>query len=104
MSEEKQKIMDASTMLAELDIRNDNWGNKKIFSCKFVDTEGKLYYVPQAYACGCGRMNMKAMRYRGVQPCDCKANPEGHVIPVKITNFIEYNGYKIDWANGYTIQ
>lgn len=96
--------MDASTMLSEIDIRQKPSGEKRIFSCKFVTTDGKLYYIPQAYACGCGNVNMKQKRYRGIQPCDCKANPEGHVIPVKITNFIEFNGYKIDWSNGYSLQ
>jgi hypothetical protein len=98
-----KKMMDARTMLADLDIRTDRYGHRRVFSVKLVTTTGKLYYLPQAYSCGCKGMDMKACRFRGVQPCDCKSNPEGHVIPVKITNIIEYNGHKIDWSNGDSI-
>jgi hypothetical protein len=101
--EDIKKIMDARTMLADMDIRTDKYGHRRMFSVKLITTKGKLYFLPQAYACGVANMDMKKYRYRGVQPCDCKANPEGHLIPVKITNIIEYNGYKIDWANGNTI-
>ena len=104
METEAKKRMEARTMLAEMDIRTDRYGHKRIFSTKIVTTGGKLYFYPTAYACGCGQMNMKELRYRGIQPCDCKGNPEGHVIPVKITNIIEFNGHKIDWSNGYPIQ
>ena len=49
-------------------------------------------------------MDMKRLRFRGIQPCDCKGNPELHVVPVKITNIIEYNSHIIDWSNGYSVQ
>ena len=48
-------------------------------------------------------MDMKRHRFRGIQPCDCKGNPELHVFPVKITNIIEYNSHIIDWSNGYSV-
>lgn len=51
--------------------------------------------MPQAYACGAGRMNMKEYQLRGVQPCDCKGNPEGHPYPVDIDTILEYNKKKI---------
>ena len=63
--------------LADMDIRTDERGRRRIFSIKFVSKEGKIYFIPQAYACGAGRMNMKEYQFRGVQPCDCKGNPEG---------------------------
>ncbi len=91
----------ANTMLADLDIRYDRFGNQRLFSVKFCTLDGKLYFVPQAYATGCKGMDMKKVRYRGIQPCDCKGHPEGHVIPVKITNIMEYNGRIVDWSNGY---
>ena len=100
MKTEKESIY-ASTMLADLDIREDRYGNKRLFSVKFCTKDGKLYFVPQAFATGCKGMDMKRLRYRGVQPCDCKGHPEGHVIPVKITNIMEYNGNVVDWSNGY---
>lgn len=96
--------MYASTMLADLDIRTDRFGKRRIFSIKFTTKDGKLRFVPTAYATGCRDMNMKLHRFRGIQPCDCKGNPELHVVPVKITNIIEYNSHIIDWSNGYTVQ
>ena len=74
--------------LADMDIRRDEHG-------KFVSKEGKVYFIPQAYACGAGRMNMKEYQLRGVQPCDCKGNPEGHPYPVDIDLILEYNKMKI---------
>lgn len=82
-------------MLQELDIRTTLDGRKRIFSIKFVTVEGKLVFFPQAYACGAGRMNNKAYRVRGIQPCDCKGNPELHVYPVNINSIIAYNGKRV---------
>lgn len=82
-------------MLQELDIRTLPDGRKRIFSIKFVTAEGKLVFFPQAYACGAGRMNNKAYRVRGIQPCDCKGNPELHVYPVNINSIIAYNGKRV---------
>lgn len=82
-------------MLQELDIRTLPDGRKRIFSIKFVTSEGKLVFFPQAYACGAGRMNNKAYRVRGIQPCDCKGNPELHVYPVNINSIIAYNGKQV---------
>lgn len=81
--------------LADMDIRRDSKGRRRIFSIKFVAASGKLYFVPQAYACGAGKMNMKENRLRGIQPCDCQGNPEGHVYPVNIDLILEYNRMKI---------
>ena len=78
------KTIRRNLALADMDIRTDEDGKKRIFSIKFVSNEGKLYYIPQAYACGAGKMNHKEFQIRGVQPCDCKGNPEGHPYPVNI--------------------
>ena len=63
--------------LADMDIRRDERGNRRVFSIKFVSKEGKVYFIPQAYA------------------CDCKGNPEGHPYPVDIDLILEYNKMKI---------
>ena len=96
-TEKVVETIDAATMLADIDVREDRFGQRRIFSCKIVTGDGKLYFIPQAYACGLNRMNMKKQRFRGVQPCDCKGNDEGHPYPVKITNFLEYNGKRVTW-------
>ncbi len=89
------KNIKRKTALADMDIRTDRKGKKRIFSIKFISQEGKMYFIPQAYACGAGRMNMKEKRFRGVQPCDCSGNPEGHPYPVDIDLIVEYNRMKI---------
>lgn len=82
-------------VLAELDIREKPDGSKRMFSMKFISASGKVYFVPKAYACGAGRMNQQKYRKRGIQPCDCKGNPEGHVYPVDIDLIMEYNKLKV---------
>ena len=82
-------------VLDELDIRTLPDGRKRIFSIKFVTKEGKLIFVPQAYACGAGKMNNKQYRLRGIQPCDCKGHPESHVYPVCIDNIVQFDGHRV---------
>lgn len=82
-------------MLADMDIRTNKDGTRRIFSIKFITGEGKMYFIPQAYVCGAGKMNMKQYRLRGIQPCDCKGNPEGHLYPVNIDRILEYNKMKV---------
>ena len=95
MAVDKLTSIRRNLMLADMDIRTDNHGRRRIFSLKFVSQAGKLYFFPQAYACGAGRMNMKANAVRGIQPCDCRANAEGHPYPVSIDTILEYNGLKV---------
>lgn len=82
-------------MLADMDIRLAMNGKRRTFSIKFVGRNGKLYYFPNAFACGVANTNMKKARVRGVQPCDCQGNPEGHIYPVGIDFIIEFKGKKI---------
>jgi hypothetical protein len=91
--------MTATTMIATIDDRYDRYGKKRIHSIKFFTDSGKLYYFPQVTFQGAGRFNNKEFKRRGVQPCDCKANPEGHPYPVKITNILQIDGYRVDWSN-----
>lgn len=92
---DKKETIKRNLALADMDIRTDENGNRRIFSIKFISNAGKLYFIPQAYACGAGKMNMKEYQLRGVQPCDCKGNPEGHPYPVNINLIVEYNNLKI---------
>lgn len=81
-------------VLKEMDIRWLPNGNRNIFSIKFVDKKGKLRFIPQAYMRGL-RYNVKDTRQRGIQPCDCKGNAEGHVYPIGIDRIIMYNGMEV---------
>ena len=84
-------------MLDMLDIRQKPDGQPFVYSCKFVEANGKLRYFPQCIVCGAGKMNMKQERVRGLQPCDCKGVPDPgtHVYPVRIDNILEFNGHRI---------
>lgn len=81
-------------MLKELDIRWLPNGQRNIFSIKYVDKSGKLRYIPQAYARGLP-YNLKDARQRGIQPCDCKGNAEGHVYPAGIDVIVMFNGMEV---------
>lgn len=58
--------------LADMDIRTDERGRRRIFSIKFVSKEGKVYFMPQAYACGAGRMNMKEYHSGACSPATAR--------------------------------
>ncbi len=81
-------------MLKEMDIRWLPNGKRNIISIKFVDKEGNLRYIPQAYVCGLP-YNVKETRQRGIQPCDCKGNKEGHVYPAGIDSILMYNNMEV---------
>ncbi len=82
-------------VLALMDIRSHPDGRPVIHSYKFVLQDGRLRFFPQAIVCGAGRMDNKAYRVRGLQPCDCKGWPEDHVHPVRIHNIIEFDGQRV---------
>ena len=105
MKEYKDKgWMKATTLISTMDERFDRMGKRIIHSVKFVTLSGKLYYFPQVYFQGAGNFNNKEYRMRGIQPCDCKGNKEGHAFAVKITNLLSVDGYRVDWSNGYNIE
>ena len=97
MSKEKAPIT-RRQMLDMLDIRRTPDGKPIVYSCKFVEANGKLRFLPQCIVCGAGRMDMKQNRVRGLQPCDCKGVPDPgtHVYPVRIDNILEFNGHSIE--------
>lgn len=84
-------------MLQMLDIRTTASGKPIVYSAKFVLKDGRFRFLPQCIITGVGKMDMKAHRVRGLQPCDCKGTPDPntHVIPVRINNIIEFNGHPI---------
>ena len=81
-------------MLKELDIRWLPNGKRNTFSIKYVDKSGKLRYIPQAYVRGLP-YNVKDARQRGIQPCDCGGNAEGHVYPAGIDVIVMFNGMEV---------
>lgn len=91
---EKQPIT-RREMLADMDIRTYPDGRRRVVSVKYVQSDGKIRFFPQATVGGAGKMDNKKWRVRGFTPCDCKGQPEDHVHPVPIFNIIEYNGHKV---------
>lgn len=84
-------------MIDLLDVRTTRSGKKVIHSIKFVDKKGKLRFLPQCFVCGAGRMDNKVYRMRGFQPCDCSANPEGHIIAVRIRSIIYFDKKEVEY-------
>lgn len=84
-------------MLDMLDVRSTPEGKPIVYSCKFVQVDGKYRFFPQCIITGVGRGNVKQMRVRGMQPCDCSgvADPGSHPVPVRINNIIEFNGHPV---------
>lgn len=93
----EKKTMTRRQMLQMLDIRTKPDGRPIVYSAKFVMLDGTLRFFPQCIVTGAGRMNMKELRVRGLQPCDCIGTPDpgSHPIPVRINNILEFNGCKI---------
>ncbi|MDR0830039.1 MAG: hypothetical protein LBN95_08015 [Prevotellaceae bacterium] len=83
-------------MLKEMSIRWLPNGKRNIFSIKFVDKEGKLRFFPQVFATGLS-YSVKDSRQRGVQPCDCKGNPDPntHIYPVGIDRIVKFNNMEV---------
>lgn len=84
-------------MVDELDIRRRPNGTPYIRSVKYVDRSGKLRFLPQCFVCGAGRMNNKLYRMRGLQPCDCKGNPEGHIHAVRVRSIVWFDKKEVEY-------
>jgi hypothetical protein len=81
-------------VLREYDIKETPQGKQVVFSIKFVIKSGELVFLPRAVASGLP-WNMSNNRQRGVLPVDNKGEKAGHVYPVGIDNFIEWNGKRV---------
>lgn len=81
-------------MLKEIDIRFFPNGKRNIYSIKFVDKAGKIRFIPQCYTRGLP-YNVKDARQRGIQPCNCLGEPEGHLYPVGIDAVLMYNNMEV---------
>lgn len=77
-------------VLREYDVKETSQGGQKIFSIKFIKTNGELVFMPKAVACGLSA-NMKENRLRGVLPVDIDGNSIGHPTPVCIDAIVEWN-------------
>ena len=78
--------------LREMEIREDQYGKRVLFSVEFYTKEGELVYFSHAFSCGL-RQNMKANR--GVQQCDSAGNKIGSPTAVSIDNLRMFNDKKV---------
>lgn len=81
-------------VLNEMEIREDQYGKRVLFSLEFYTKDGEVVYLSHAYSCGL-KAEMKKNRIRGVQQCDSAGNKIGHVYVVSIDNIRMFNGQKV---------
>ena len=81
-------------VLKELDIKWDPYGNRRVFSIKFVTLSGKIHFFPMACCRGL-RYDVHEARQRGIQPCDERGNLIDHVYPVGIDAITQYNQMEV---------
>lgn len=94
MEKEEIKTIRRADALREMEIREDQYGHRVLFSLEFYTKEGEVVYFSHAFTCGL-RANMKDNRLRGVQQCDSAGNKIGHPVPVSIDNLRMFNGQKV---------
>lgn len=93
MEKEIEKIRRADA-LREMEIREDQYGKRVLFSIEFYTKSGEVVYFSHAFACGL-RQDMKKNRLRGVQQCDSAGNKIGSPTAVSIDNLRMFNGKKV---------
>lgn len=80
--------------LREMEIREDQYGKRVLFSIEFYTKSGEVVYFSHAFSCGL-RQDMKKNRLRGVQQCDSAGNKIGSPTAVSIDNLRMFNGKKV---------
>ena len=80
--------------LRQMDVREDQYGHRVLYSIQFYTRQGEVVSMSHAYTCGL-RADMKSNRLRGIQQCDAAGNPIGHVVAVSIDNIRMFNGNKV---------
>lgn len=78
----------------QMEIREDQYGNKILFSIQFYNKQGEVVTMSHAFSCGL-RVSLKENRLRGMQQCDAAGNKIGHPVPVSIDNIRMFNGMKV---------
>ena len=85
-----EKKIRRSDALRQMEIREDQYGHRVMYSLQFYNRKGEVVSMSHAYTCGL-RANMGCGRLRGVQQCDASGNRIGHVVPVSIDNLRMFN-------------
>ena len=80
--------------LRQMEVREDQYGRRVLFSIQFYTKEGEVVSMSHAYSCGL-RSDMKSNRLRGIQQCDAAGNAIGHVVAMSIDNIRMFNNQKV---------
>lgn len=80
--------------LKEMEVREDRYGKRVLYSIQFYNSLGEVVTMSYAYTTGL-RADLKSNRLRGVQQCDASGNKIGHVVPVSIDNIRMFNNQKV---------
>ena len=81
-------------VLRQMEVREDQYGKRVLFSIQFYNKQGEVVTMSHAYTTGL-RSDMKSNRLRGLQQCDDSGNKIGHVVPVSIDNIRMFNGQQV---------
>ncbi|MBQ3301789.1 MAG: hypothetical protein IJH04_06575 [Eggerthellaceae bacterium] len=92
--EDTPKTIRRADALREMELREDQYGKRRLYSLQFWKKNGEVVYYARCYTCGLP-FNLKSNRMRGIQQCDDHGNKIGHVVPVSIDNLRMYNGQKV---------
>ena len=93
MKKELETIRRADA-LVEMEVKDDGYGKKVLFSLEFYTKKGEVVYF--SHACLRGHHgNMKKNRIRNVQQCDSAGNNIGSPVAVSIDNLRMLNGKKV---------
>jgi hypothetical protein len=92
--EKEYKTIRRVDALRQMEVREDQYGKRVLFSIQFYNKHGEVVTMSHAYTTGL-RSDMKSNRLRGLQQCDAAGNKIGHVVPVSIDNIRMFNGQKV---------
>ena len=87
---ESAKTIRRVDALRQMELREDSYGRRVLFSIQFYASDGEVVSMSHAFTCGL-RVSLKNNRLRGVQQCDHLGNKIGHPVPVSIDNIRMFN-------------
>ena len=94
MEQNEIKTIRRVDAVKQMEIREDQYGHRILFSIQFYNKSGEVVTMSHAYTCGL-RVSLKDNRLRGLQQTDAAGNKIGHVVPVSIDNIRLFNGLKV---------
>ncbi len=88
------KTIRRADALRQMEVREDQFGHRVLFSIQFYNNRGEVVSMSHAYTCGL-KVSLKDNRLRGLQQTDAAGNKIGHVVPLSIDNIRMFNNQKV---------